>query len=129
MNTLLIFFAFPIAVIIASVVMQKAIKNTVLVAALVFAIFLILTFTMFEDTFLVATLAYTILAFLTALITKMLCNNNEENSRICNCLNSFKNNISNEQNSSETSDIRTNIQNLRNDNNCFNYTYNRYKNF
>ena len=111
MNNLLIFFAFPIAVIIVSVVLEKLLDNPVIVAALVFSAFLIVTFTAFDETFLIATLAYTVLAFITALITNFLLNSNEENNDEdgtcgCGC---------------------TNTRQV--DEKPFNYTYNRYKNY
>lgn len=128
MNTLLIFFAFPIAVIIISVILQKLFHNPVLIAALIFAIFLIITFAAFDETFLIATLAYTILAFITALITKIFCNYKGESNNICNCLNDILNN--NTPNGENSTGTRTNTANTRSDtNNCFNYTYNRYRNF
>ena len=117
MNNLLIFFAFPIAVIIVSIILQKLLNNPLLVASLIFAVFLIITFAAFDETFLIATLAYTILSFITALIIKIICNNNEDNNGICNCLNNIL--------SDNTSTQNTN--NTRNDNNYINY--NRYKHF
>lgn len=90
MNNLLIFFAFPIAVIIISAILQKILKCPIAVAALVFAIFLIVTFAVFDETFLIATLAYTILAFITAFIVKLICesnnnDNNNNNNNTCCC--------------------------------------------
>ena len=74
MNTLLlIFFAIPIAVIIVSIALQKIFKCPFLVAAIIFAIFLVITFIVGNLIFLVATIAYTILAFITAVITKISC--------------------------------------------------------
>ncbi len=83
MNTLLIFFAFPVATIILSVVLQKLIKSPILVAAIFFAIYLVIAFAFFDATFLVAAIIYTLLAYLTALIVKLLCHicrflNNEQ---------------------------------------------------
>ncbi|MDO5555193.1 MAG: DUF2651 family protein [Clostridia bacterium] len=91
MNILLIFFALPIAVIIISAILEKILKCPIAVAALIFAIFLIVTFAAFDATFLIATLAYTILAFLTAIIVKLLCcchlnQEDDENNNICACL-------------------------------------------
>ena len=77
MNTLLIFLAFPIAVIIFSIVLEKLLKNPIIVASLIFAVFIILTFAVFGVNFLIATLAYTILSFITALIVHLLCNREE----------------------------------------------------
>ena len=48
MNILLIFFALPIATIIVSIALQKILKCPPLVAAIVFAIFLIVTFFIFN---------------------------------------------------------------------------------
>jgi len=91
MNTLLIFFALPIAIIIISIALQKIFKCPFLVAGIIFAIFLIVTFTIGNLNYLVATIAYTILAFITAILTNIICrilreldrrekaNNNSEN--------------------------------------------------
>ena len=117
MNNLLIFFAFPIAVIIVSIILQKLLNNPLLVASLIFAVFLIITFAAFDETFLIATLAYTILSFITAFITKIICNNQENDNGICNCLNNILSDNASTQNTNNT----------RNDNNYINY--NRYKNF
>lgn len=76
MNLLLIYFAFPIAVIIISIILQKLLRNPGLVAAFVFAVFLIVTFAAFDETFLIATLAYTILSFVTAFLVSQFCNSN-----------------------------------------------------
>lgn len=115
MNNLLIFFAFPIAVIIVSVILQKQLNNPLLVASLVFAIFLIVTFTAFDEAFLIATLSYAILSLITAFITKIVCRNQENNNEICNSLNSVLNGNCSENN------------NTRYENNYINY--NRYKHY
>lgn len=87
MNTLLIFFALPLATIILAAVLQKLIKCPVLVAAIFFAIYLIVAFAVFDATFLIAAIVYTFLAYVTAAIVKILCwffrNCNWE----CNCNN------------------------------------------
>ena len=84
MNTLLIFFAFPIAVIIFSIVLQKLLHNPFAVAALIFAVFIVVTFAAFDETFLIATLAYTILAFAAALLVDRLWNKNNNSCNFCN---------------------------------------------
>ena len=73
MTNLLIFFALPIATIIISIALQKILKCPFLVAAIIFAIFLVVTFIVGNLIFLVATIAYTILAFITAVLTKIFC--------------------------------------------------------
>lgn len=106
MNTLLIFFALPIAIIIVSAILQKVLKCPIAVAALIFAIFLVVTFTAFDATFLIATLAYTILAFITALIVKLLCNEDDDeddNESECGCLSNILNtNNTNSNNNSNS---------------------------
>lgn len=73
MDNLLIFFAFPVAVIIFAIALQKILRSPILVAAIIFAIFLIVTFTAFDDPFLVYAILYSLLALITALITRFIC--------------------------------------------------------
>lgn len=106
MNTLLIFFAFPIAVIIFSIVLQKLLHNPLAVAALVFAVFIVITFAVFDETFLIATFAYTVLAFITALLVDRLwyrnntfCNSTEDSTTcLCNALTDVLENNNNSTN-------------------------------
>ena len=58
MNILLIFFALPIAVIIISIALQRILKCPILVAAIIFAIFLIVTFIVNNLNFLIAAIVY-----------------------------------------------------------------------
>ena len=67
MNTLLLFFALPIATIILSVVLLKILKCPALVAATFFAIYLILTYAVFGSDFLIFAIVYTILSYITAI--------------------------------------------------------------
>ena len=74
MNTLLlIFFALPIAVIVISIALQKILKCPVLVAAIIFSIFLIVTFIISNLTFLVVAIIYAIISFITAWIQCVIC--------------------------------------------------------
>lgn len=74
MNTLLlIFFAIPLAVIIISIALQKIFKCPFLVSAIIFAIFLIVTFVIGNLIFLVATIVYAIISFITAIVTNFIC--------------------------------------------------------
>ncbi len=86
MNTLLIYLAFPIAVIIFSIVLEKLLNNPIIVAALIFAVFLVVTFAAFDENFLIATFAYTVLSFITALITKLLSEREENEQNLCDML-------------------------------------------
>ena len=135
MNTLLIFFAFPIAVIIISAILEKILRNPVAVAALIFAIFLIITFAVFDETFLIATLAYTIIAFITALIVRFLkCKQQSENeNNLCDLLAEIirnNNGSNNENNLADTvegllsENVTTNTNSNVNSSNC---CCNRYR--
>lgn len=88
MNILLIFFAIPLAVIIFSIALQKIFKCPFIVAGIIFAIFLIITFIVNQLIFLVATIIYTIIALITAFIVKIICRILEERNecrRRCDC--------------------------------------------
>ena len=106
MNTLLLFFAFPIAIIIFSIVLQRLLHSPITVSALIFAVFIVITFTVFDQNFLIATLAYTILSYITALLVCRLNSNNNNNTNISNTdtttfninNNKFENTISDDDN-------------------------------
>ena len=111
MNTLLLFFALPIATIILAVVLEKILRSPALVAATAFAIYLIVAFSAFDSTFLIFVIVYTILAFIAAFIAELFfrrCkhwnlgnntgnlgiaenNNNENNNNRNNCNNNNEN--------------------------------------
>ena len=66
MNVLLLFFALPLAIIIISIALQKILKNPILVAGIIFSIFLIITFVINNINFLIATIIYTLISYLSA---------------------------------------------------------------
>lgn len=103
MNTLLIFFALPIATIILAIVLQKILKCPILVAVTFFAIFLIVTFAAFDVNFLIFAIIYTILAYIAAVITRFIMN-----AICCNEENECSNTTSNSENNN------CNVQNLVN---------------
>lgn len=134
MNILLLFFALPIATIILAVVLEKILRCPFLTAATFFAIFLIVAFAVFDASFLIFVIVYTILAFIAALIAEFFfgrCNNERKCCiRWCTC-NQNQRERENTQNTITLSnrDIRriaeqlNNIQNNNNDsqnscNNC-----------
>lgn len=80
MNFLLLLFALPIATIIIASVLETVFKSPIAVAALTFAIYLIVAFAAFDATFLVYVILYTILAFISAVITRAIINllNNDD---------------------------------------------------
>ena len=73
MDLLLLFFAIPLAVIILSIVLQKILNCPWLVAATFFAIFLVVTFAIGDIRLLIFAIIYTIIAYITALIFRFIC--------------------------------------------------------
>lgn len=76
---LLIFFAIPLATILLAIVLENILDNPILVAITFFAVYLIIAFTLFAlgtitdlATALVAIIVYTIIAFVTAYIVRLL---------------------------------------------------------
>lgn len=133
MNTLLILFAFPIAVIIFSIILEKLLNCPIAVASLIFAIFLVITFAAFDETFLIATLAYTIIAFIVAFVVRLL-HEHEGNNSICNTLsnliqNNNGNNKGNDNNENTCETIENILNNNSNNTNNSNCGCNRYRRF
>jgi hypothetical protein len=72
---LFIFFALPVATILLAIVLQKVLKCPILVAITFFAIYLIVSFAAFSSSLaeaLIATISYTIIAFVTAYIVSVI---------------------------------------------------------
>jgi len=109
--TILFFVVLPLDTILISIVLQRLLKSPILVTILVFAVFLILAFTVFEAGFLINAIIYAIIAFVTALIFKLICclkrRFDFENCNICNiCGNSNEN--------GDNDDLREDILGLQN---------------
>ena len=92
MNTVLLFFALPVATIIIAAVFQKCICHSpCAIAAFLFAIYLILTYAVFGTDFLIFALVYALLAYVSALITRFIQNldltsdDNSGNDNGCGC--------------------------------------------
>lgn len=85
MNLLLLFFALPIATIIISIALQKILENPTLVASIIFVIFLVVTFVVGDLNLLIATIAYTIISFIIAVIVRYIQENisNSNDNNIC----------------------------------------------
>ena len=102
MNTLLLFFALPIATIILAIVLEKILRNPILTALTFFAIYLIVAFAAFGATFLTFVIVYTLIAFIAAYIAdlffrrfKGMCNINNTNNLGVNDNNNNQNNNNN----------------------------------
>ena len=90
MDPILIFLVLPIAIIILAIVLQRILKCSTLVALTFFAIFLILTFTVFGTDFLIFAILYTILAFIAAFLADLFCRiarrvRNWDDNNSCSC--------------------------------------------
>ena len=121
---LLIFFALPIAVIIISIALQRIFRCPILVSAIIFAIFLIVTFIIDNLTFLIAAIAYAILSYITAFLTCVIC-------RFLNSCSSCNCNYCNRESQSDSNVISVSQQlnNSQNDdNNEINTIFNNTQN-
>lgn len=74
MNLLLLLFAIPFATVIFSIILQKLIKCPILVALAAFSIFIILAVTVFDETFFILAVIYSILAYVAALLARIIGN-------------------------------------------------------
>lgn len=142
MNTLL-FFALPVATIILAIVFERIIDSPILVGLTAFAIFLIVTFAFFDESFLIFAIVYTILAYLAAVLSDYIsrlinnnqnscncnnecsCNRNNIEGDNCNNLNSRNYNSISSDNSNNTNSCNSNINGFDNDDGM---NYLRYKN-
>ena len=123
MNTLLLFFALPVATIIFAIVVEKILRNPFLTAGTFFAIFLIVAFAAFDSTFLIFVIGYTILAFITAVIVEIIleCKRRRDSCR-CNLFNITENETITlsdsdiERIANQLAEIQNNSN--QNDNNC-----------
>lgn len=84
-NILLLYFAIPIAIIILSIIFETIIHSPIKIAGIVFAIFLVVTFAIGDETLLIFTILYTILAYIVAWLTCQWINN--PNNSSCSCQN------------------------------------------
>lgn len=121
-NILLLYFALPIAIIILSIIFETLINCPIKIAGIVFSILLVFTFAVADETFLIFTILYTILAFIVAWITKQWtnnqngcgCQNDDDNS--CGCGNNALSTASANSCGCSNNDNTTN--NTNNTNSC-----------
>ena len=147
---ILFFVVLPLATILISIVLQKLLRSPILVALLVFAVYLILAFTVFTTEFLIAAIIYSIIAFITAVIFRLVCclikrmdcndnngiciecNNNQENdlqediAGLQNSIRRLERSIDSlENNINNLTDILSNLTNTNNNNCGCNRAYRR----
>lgn len=123
MDTILIFFILPLATIVLAAVLEYLIRCPVAVTAIFFALWLIAAYFIFTtEIFVIALIVYTILAFLSAVITRLIlcnCNNIWNNCPVC-----MRDNCSSNEDSEDIEDIE-NDDTIGNNNNC-NCRHTRY---
>lgn len=127
MNVLLLFFALPLATIIISIALQKILKSPALVAGIIFSIFLIVTFAIGNLNFLIATIIYTLISYITAVLVNLICRllqriercKKENNYNCCENNNGLLTISSTCQNGTNN-DLLTINTNQQNSNNCCN---------
>ena len=84
MNSLLLFFALPVSVSILSIILETIIHSPIKIAGIAFSILLIVTFLAADETFLIFTILYTLLSYITAWLTRQWCQSQmviQDNSR------------------------------------------------
>ena len=115
MENLLIFFALPLATIIISIALQKILKCPILVAGIIFSIFLIASLALGNLAFLIPTIIYTIISYIVAIIICMITNMQRNGHSICSCCNNIHRNCCNENNTNNLATTRINgVINLSN---------------
>ena len=105
---LLTLFAFPVATIILAFVIEKILRVPILTAAAFFAIYLILAFTVFDTTFLIYAIIYTLIAYISALIAEYIYTNCRIKKICCNINNNSNNNNNNDTNNSNVAGLTDN---------------------
>lgn len=118
MNNLLLLFALPVATIVLAIVLQKILNNPLLVAATFFAIYLVVAFSAFDSSFLVYTIAYTILAYITAVLVRMIANQNNCTYRVTERPITISTNLSSEGNELTSNTTLLTSNNNSNSSNC-----------
>ena len=114
MNILLFFFLIPIAIIIIFIALERLLDCPILVAAITFAVLLVVATILGSTAFLIAVIIYTIISFLAAWISKYIC---RWLRNIRNCCNNNSNFYNNNGNNVLTVNGRVNIPENAN-NNC-----------
>lgn len=86
-NLLLLLFALPVATIIIASILETLLNSPLKVTALAFAIYLIVAFATFDASFLIYVIGYTILALISAVITRVIINfiNDDDDDEGCGC--------------------------------------------
>ena len=119
---LLTLFALPVATIILAIVIEKILRSPIHTAATFFAIYLIVAFAAFDESFLIFVIIYILLAYIAAVIAEIFYSRCRRKKHNCCCDNDENNNteLSNELIQNIAARV-SNILNSENDsqnNNC-----------
>ncbi len=119
MNTILLFFVLPISIILLSIVLQKVLKCPTLVAITFFAILFIVTYIV-DSGLLIFAIAYTVLSYITAVITRLICSIKSRIGSITNdCSNNERRDYICTNNCSRTgNELNVKIRSGNNENEC-----------
>lgn len=117
MNNILLFFVLPISIILLSIVLQKVLKCPTLVAITFFAILFIVTY-LIDPSLLIFAIAYTVLSYITAVLTRLICNIKSRIGSITNDCDNNKNCICNDNHSTTCSGLNIRVREGNNQNNC-----------
>ncbi len=101
---LLILFALPLAVIVVAIALQRLLRCPILVASIIFAIFLIVAVVLNNLNILVLAIIYSILAYLAAVLSCIFCKILRNNPELISCSNCCRSD-NRENNNSECNDI------------------------
>ena len=124
MNTLLIFFAIPVAVVILSIILETLLKNSCKVAGIFFSIFLVTVFAIGATAMYIALIiGYTVLSFITAYLVMLICSGR----RIFPCYNNYYNSRCNYFEGDEDNRETSNYYEEQYSQNQ-NYPYRKYRN-
>lgn len=112
-NLLLLLFALPVATIIIASILETLLNSPIKVAALAFAIYLIVAFAVFDASFLIFVIGYTALALVTAVITRVIINfiNDDDDDEGCGCGGNMVNSEISAQNTNVTNSCGCGCQN------------------
>ena len=117
MNNILLFFVLPISIILLSIVLQKVLKCPTLVAITFFAILFIITYVV-DSSLLIFAIAYTVLSYITAVLTRLICNIKSRIGSITNDCDNNQNCICNDNPSTASNGVNIRVREGNSQNNC-----------
>lgn len=129
MNTLLVFFAIPLATIILSAILETFINSPIKVAGIFFSIFIVVAFALGGTAELIlAAIVYTVISFITAFIVHVLMHKHECDNSFTDTSNSSSYYVGDCSNLTNTTDsMQTENTSLTNNDTVYNNSRCRYR--